>query len=82
MVEKSTDKEAMMATLKEIKSQVAQLSSSELSEFREWFSKFDAAAWDKQLEHGSSAELLETRQDMTNGNVFRESAEAHVKRVT
>jgi len=82
MVEKSTDKEAMMATLKEIKLQVAQLSSSELAEFRSWFSKFDMVGREQTLDHDIVEALREVRQDLAKGKVIRESAEAHVKRVT
>jgi hypothetical protein len=48
-----------MATLKEIEMQVAQLPSSDLSEFRQWFSEFDADAWDKQFEQDVSAGRLD-----------------------
>ncbi|OIQ02582.1 MAG: hypothetical protein COV97_06580 [Zetaproteobacteria bacterium CG11_big_fil_rev_8_21_14_0_20_59_439] len=75
------EKESNMATLKEIESQVAQLSSSELAEFREWFSEFDMVGRGQSLEHDIVEALLEVRQDLAKGKVIRESAEAHVIRV-
>jgi hypothetical protein len=38
-----------MSTVHEIEAAVSKLSREELSAFREWFSIFDAAAWDKQF---------------------------------
>jgi len=70
-----------MATLKEIESQVAQLSSSELAEFRSWFSKFDMVGREQSLDHDIVEALLEVRQDLVRGKVIRESAKEHVKRV-
>lgn len=37
-------------TVKELESQVAKLGPRELQEFRSWFERFDAQAWDAQLE--------------------------------
>lgn len=37
-------------SIRQIESAVEQLSPSELAAFSEWFEKFVAAAWDKQLE--------------------------------
>ena len=39
-----------MNTAKEIEKAVACLPSSELNEFRTWFSEFDAKNWDIQIE--------------------------------
>ena len=39
-----------MSTIPEIEAAVRKLSRQELSAFRDWFSEFDAAAWDKQFE--------------------------------
>ncbi len=63
IVENTAGKEAVMATLKEIESQVAQLHSSALSEFRDWFIRFDADAWDKQFEQDVQAGKLDSLAD-------------------
>ena len=39
-----------MSTVHEIEAAVRQLSRQELAAFRDWFSEFDADAWDRQLE--------------------------------
>lgn len=39
-----------MGNIMEIEEAVQRLSPSELDAFREWFAKFDAAAWDRQIE--------------------------------
>ncbi|HHT9137850.1 MAG TPA: hypothetical protein ACFYEK_11490 [Candidatus Wunengus sp. YC60] len=39
-----------MATIQEIEKAISNLTPKELSQFRIWFTKFDAAAWDKQFE--------------------------------
>ena len=38
-----------MTTLKEIEKAVSNLSEERLSEFREWFNKFNNQMWDKKL---------------------------------
>ncbi len=50
-----------MGNIKEIEEAVERLSPSELDAFREWFTQFDAAAWDRQMEDdiaGGRLELL------------------------
>jgi len=39
----------------EIERAVEQLSPEELAKFRRWFSEFDAAAWDAQIEADAAA---------------------------
>lgn len=50
--------------LNEIEKAVSQLSPQDLREFRQWFSKFDAEAWDEQFERdvtvGKLDKLAET----------------------
>lgn len=47
-----------MSTVKEIESAISRLSFNDLSELRDWFSAFDADAWDRQIE-----------QDVRNGRL-------------
>lgn len=49
--------------LPEIESAVSRLSRGDLSAFREWFSRFDAEAWDTQLEEDVKAGRLDTLAD-------------------
>ena len=49
-----------MSKIEVIENEVSQLSSSELSAFREWFFEFDAEAWDKQIERDSQSGKLES----------------------
>ena len=49
-----------MSTIHEIEAAVSKLSRQELSAFRNWFSEFDAAAWDEQLESDVAAGRLDT----------------------
>jgi len=39
-----------MSSIEEIEAAVARLSPQELAEFRTWFNRFDAEAWDRQFE--------------------------------
>jgi hypothetical protein len=52
-----------MSTIHEIEAAVSKLSREELSVFREWFSKFDAAAWDKQFAADVAAGQLDELAD-------------------
>ena len=52
-----------MSTIHEIQAAVRKLSRSELAEFRDWFSGFDAGAWDKQIEADVAAGLLDDLAD-------------------
>jgi len=40
----------MMSRVERVEGEVQNLSAEELTAFREWFSRFDAAAWDQQIE--------------------------------
>lgn len=39
-----------MSTVRSLEKAVESLKSAELREFRRWFTEFDAAAWDAQIE--------------------------------
>jgi hypothetical protein len=52
-----------MSTVHEIEAAVSKLSREELRTFRDWFSEFDAAAWDKQLEADAAAGRLDALAD-------------------
>ena len=52
-----------MSTIHEIETTVSSLSREELSSFRDWFSTFDAAAWDKQFEQDVAAGHLDALAD-------------------
>jgi len=49
-----------MSNVKDIENQVKGLSSEELATFRQWFARFDAEAWDRQLEADVKAGKLDT----------------------
>jgi hypothetical protein len=40
----------LMGKVKELESQIQELSPEELTAFREWFTKFDADTWDREFE--------------------------------
>lgn len=48
-----------MSKLKDIEEQLQALSPEELAQFREWFTEFDWAAWDRQLERDVHAGKLD-----------------------
>ena len=52
-----------MSTVQQIEHSVRQLSRHELATFREWFTEFDADAWDKQLGQDIAAGRLDTLAD-------------------
>ena len=52
-----------MSSVHEIETAVSKLSRRELLAFREWFSEFDAAAWDKQFEKDVAAGHLDALAD-------------------
>ena len=61
-----------MSTVQEIEAAVGKLSREELLAFRDWFSDFDAAKWDKQLAEDVDAGRLdgladEALRDMREG---------------
>jgi hypothetical protein len=62
----------MMSNVKEIEEAVVKLSATDLAAFREWFAKFDAEAWDRQIEDDVAAGRLdafadEAIQDLQSG---------------
>ena len=48
-----------MGKIEVIENEVSQLSSSELSAFREWFLEFDSEAWDNQIAHDAQSGKLD-----------------------
>ncbi len=52
-----------MSTVYEIETAVSKLSRDELLSFRDWFSTFDAAAWDKQFEQDVAGGHLDVLAD-------------------
>lgn len=52
-----------MTKVEKIEQEVRQLSERELASFRAWFSDFDAASWDRQLEADASAGRLDALAD-------------------
>ncbi len=51
-----------MISVDAIEQAVQRLPASELAEFRRWFSKFDEAAWDAQIEADAEAGQLGHRR--------------------
>ena len=52
-----------MSTVHEIETAVSKLSRQELLAVRDWFSAFDAAAWDKQFAEDAGAGHLDALAD-------------------
>jgi hypothetical protein len=52
-----------MSKLEAIEKKVSGLSAQELAEFRQWFTEFDAAAWDRQIERDAKAGKLDALAD-------------------
>lgn len=48
-----------MGKIEHLEEQVRALSPGELARFREWFARFDAEAWDRQLEADVKAGKLD-----------------------
>jgi hypothetical protein len=48
-----------MSKVESLESEVAKLTPQELAAFREWFAKYDADAWDRQIESYISAGKLD-----------------------
>jgi len=49
-----------MTTVAEITGAVKRLPKKELARFRKWLARYDAAAWDRQLESDAGAGRLDT----------------------
>jgi hypothetical protein len=60
-----------MSTVSEIEAAVSKLSRQDLTAFRDWFSAFDAAEWDKQFE----ADVLAGHLDALADQAIRDSRE-------
>jgi hypothetical protein len=58
-----------MSSLHEIETAVTKLFRQELLAFRDWFSEFDAAAWDKQFEEDVAGGHLEALANEAIGNL-------------
>jgi hypothetical protein len=52
-IAKPCRREQTMTKLEQIETAIAALAEKELQTFRRWFAKFDAARWDKQIDHDS-----------------------------
>lgn len=52
-----------MGEIQQIKDQVSRLSPAELADFRAWYSKFDAAEWDRQIEQDAVMGKLDVLAD-------------------
>jgi hypothetical protein len=52
-----------MSSVHEIEAAISQLSRQELTAFRDWFSEFDAGAWDRQFESDVAAGHLDALAD-------------------
>ncbi|OFV95372.1 MAG: hypothetical protein A3H28_02210 [Acidobacteria bacterium RIFCSPLOWO2_02_FULL_61_28] len=52
-----------MSAIEEIEEAVRGLSAQELAAFRAWFTEFDAAAWDRQIEQDIAAGRLDALAD-------------------
>src|SRR5580698_2015730 len=64
-----------MSSVHEIETAVSKLSRQELLAFRDWFSEFDAAAWDKQFEDDVAAGHL----DALAGEALRDLREGRCR---
>ncbi len=54
-----------MTTVQEIEQALAKLPPEKLAEFRSWYTEFDAAQWDAQLEGDFQAGKLDALADQT-----------------
>lgn len=52
-------REMRMTSVETLEAAVSQLPPHDLAEFRRWFTEFDAAAWDKQIETDAAAGKLD-----------------------
>ncbi len=53
----------VMSGVNEIEAAVLRLTPAELDAFRTWFTEFDAAAWDRQIEDDVAAGRLDALAD-------------------
>ena len=61
--------------MRNIESRIKELPPKELTAFREWFIKFDAEAWDREIE----ADSQEGRLDFLVGEAREEKAKGTLK---
>jgi hypothetical protein len=52
-----------MRKLEALEKRISGLSAEELAEFRQWFTEFDASAWDRQIERDVEARKLDALAD-------------------
>ena len=52
-----------MTKVEKLEREIRSLSAKELTNFREWFAAFDAAAWDRQIDEDSKAGKLDALAD-------------------
>jgi hypothetical protein len=52
-----------MSRVKDLENRIQELSPEELTAFREWFTKFDADAWDEEFEADVKAGKLDGLAD-------------------
>ncbi len=52
-----------MTKIEELEKKIEELSSGELSLFREWFANFDAEVWDRQIESDAADGELDSLAD-------------------
>lgn len=57
-----------MGRVESIESQIQELSPEELEALRDWFAKFDAEAWDRQLEADVKAAKLDALAERALGD--------------
>jgi hypothetical protein len=52
--------EYQMSRVERIEGEIQNLSAEELKAFRDWFTRFDAAAWDEQIEADAASGRLDS----------------------
>ena len=52
-----------MSRVERVEDEVQNLSAEELGAFRDWFARFDAAAWDQQIEADADSGKLRSLAD-------------------
>ena len=57
-----------MSRVETIEQEVKKLSERELADFREWFAKYDADAWDRKLEADVEAGKLDALAERALGD--------------
>ena len=53
----------LMSKLEALEKRISALSAEELAGFRRWFTEFDAAAWDREIERDVKAGKLDALAD-------------------